>query len=348
MINVDAYRTLPPPDAAMKHAWRLVEHLGLDIQQVYRGPAPDHLSFVGYGLLRDGQAMILKASIRLPGDTIEEKIRDFENERILYTAATSLTNRAVRDALPSLAAQGEFEGKKWFMYHHLGGQTFGGPLFLRDALAESWSQPLIDFILGLHAATPEVVPHLAQVVSRSSSFYRAYLEEKVRDHWADVSHYYPGGSSDVLFGLLEEAEESLNGAEYVLSHGDLHPANFFETSPTSFKVIDWEKIHIGNPLADAAYLWIRFWRAPWRDTLLKQILNMYPTRQGWQPLPVLRYLVASQLMGELHSWQKETRWPRFPMRHEIDNVLALYAADLQAAISGTGIFGEDTQKRQGK
>ena len=340
MADPDKYKQLPPADDAMKLLWRLTDQLHLTIQDVYRGPSPDHQSFVGSGILSDGSVVTLKAAIRPAGNTLDGQMRDFTKEWTLYRLAPTLHDPILKNALPTILDQGIFEDRKWVMYRALAGQTFGGPLYLRDELTEEWREPISHFLTSLHTSTSEIAPQIPGLRSRKADFYREHLVQSLQRHWDDVARFFPGKTTAWLFELFDDAAHSLDQAQLVLAHGDLHPGNFFHEDNYSFTVIDWEKVYTGNPLADATYLWVRFWRAPWRDQVIHQVLRDYPATNAWRPIPALRYLVASQLVSELHSWQKEANWSAFPLKDQIEHVLDIYAHDLADVAARRGLFGE--------
>jgi thiamine kinase-like enzyme len=134
-----------------------------------------------------------------------------------------------------------------------------------------------------------MAPILAKVVFQINQFKKEFLGGLglKKFDWRDylgVKNLYFGLLKEGVINfrtyqeitrILEEKGEILKKENHYFNHGDLNLGNLI-FSKKSFKIIDWELIHLNNFAYDIAYLWTHLWQAPkrFRKKLVSGYLRM--------------------------------------------------------------------------
>jgi aminoglycoside phosphotransferase (APT) family kinase protein len=137
----------------------------------------------------------------------------------------------------------------------------------RQVLAEQLGR----FLAGLHAIDPVEVPGLTEADSLAQ-YWQAY--ELV----ADVSPTF-----EAAYGWLEAHRPAAAGK--VVVHGDLRMGNVIVGEEGLRAAIDWELVHLGDPVEDLGWLCVKAWRfgAPLPVGgvgTLEQLLDAYEDESG--------------------------------------------------------------------
>jgi aminoglycoside phosphotransferase (APT) family kinase protein len=129
------------------------------------------------------------------------------------------------------------------------GETLARRILRDDAYAHArtvLAAQLGDFLAGLHAIDPREVPGIA-AVDTLGTYWARYLEMD------DVSPTF-----EKAYAWLDANRPP--STEQVVVHGDLRMGNVIVDGDGLAAAIDWELVHLGDPLEDLGWLCVKAWR----------------------------------------------------------------------------------------
>jgi aminoglycoside phosphotransferase (APT) family kinase protein len=227
------------------------------------------------GRRRDEELIMLS---RPPGSQVQvEPRREYDVLRALHDSAVRAPRVWALDAL------GEVTGASSVVLQRLPGHT-DAVAFLRDADGDQGrglTEDLARAAAELHTADLDRVDGVldAQIRADGSLDARATAIAQV-EHWRTVflaSRMEPLPTLDRLFGwLLDHAPEP---ARLCVVHGDLRPGNFLYLDDTVIALLDWEMVHLGDPVEDLAWVYRPLW-SPERFLDLESFVHRYETSGG--------------------------------------------------------------------
>jgi len=154
-------------------------------------------------------------------------------------------------AVPDVIAvdDGEHLGTAGLVMARVEGETVARRILRDDAFADARAAliaQLAGFMAGLHRIDVERVPGLAEPDAL------AYLDEM----YAEADDVSP--TFDTAFRWLRRHQPPATGRAVV--HGDLRLGNVIVGPDGLRAVIDWELVHIGDPVEDLAWACVKAWR----------------------------------------------------------------------------------------
>jgi aminoglycoside phosphotransferase (APT) family kinase protein len=154
-------------------------------------------------------------------------------------------------AVPEVLADddGTLLGTAGLVMTHVPGETLARKILRDDEFADARAHLVDDlgaFLAGLHAIDPAEVPGLPDV-DTLEQYWNAY--EAVEDTSPTFERAH-----DWLI-----ANRPARGATTVV-HGDLRLGNIIVGTHGLAAAIDWELVHVGDPLEDLGWLCVRAWR----------------------------------------------------------------------------------------
>lgn len=259
------------------------------------------------------------------------------------------------------AAGGEL-GTDGFVMDRVDGETIPRRILRDDTYAkarEVLGEQVAGFLAGLHAIDPGEVPGVA--AADDVATYRAAY-----DFISDTSPTF-----ERTFEWLEANRPSSSGK--VLVHGDLRMGNIIVDEGGLAAVIDWELMHLGDPVEDLAWFCVRAWR--FGSTLgaggvadIEEFLGAYETAAGrrvdrdvfgwWLVAKTLAWGVISMgqaqahLSGAVRSHElaavgrrvAETEWDLVELLAPEAAAAAAAEAGDDAASDDPGIWGRPTMR----
>jgi aminoglycoside phosphotransferase (APT) family kinase protein len=149
--------------------------------------------------------------------------------------------------VPRVVAVGE--GSSFVVQEHVEGETIARKILRDDAYARA--RPMLAGQCGwalaaLHAMPVDAVPGLE--VPDQLAQYRAVLDESGQPHPA----------FELGFRHLEATRPPASATTVV--HGDFRLGNLIVGPDGLRAVIDWELVHLGDPLEDLSWLCVKSWR----------------------------------------------------------------------------------------
>ena len=161
--------------------------------------------------------------------------------------ACSRADLAVPDVL--VDDDGNVLGTAGLVMSHVDGETLARKILRDDEYAGARAHLVDDlgrFLAGLHAIDPAEVPGAADVDSVTQS-WAAY------EQLDDVSPTFEKSYEWLL------ANRPTRTATTIV-HGDLRLGNVIVDDHGLAAAIDWELVHVGDPLEDLAWLCVKAWR----------------------------------------------------------------------------------------
>ncbi len=198
-------------------------------------------------------------------------------------------------AVPEVLADddGSVLGTAGLVMTHVAGETLARKILRDDEFAAARAHLVDDlgrFLAGLHAIDPVEVPGLVEV-DALEQYWNAYeaLDDTSptfeRAHEWLVTHRPPRSATTIV-------------------HGDLRLGNVIVDAHGLAAAIDWELVHVGDPLEDLGWLCVRAWRfgAPLEVGGVGTIDQLIAAYEGVGGRPVDR--------DALHWWlvQKTLQW----------------------------------------
>ncbi len=144
---------------------------------------------------------------------------------------------------------GTLLGTAGLVMRRVDGETIARRI-LRDDAFQSARRVLVgdlaQFMAGLHGLPPNSVPNLQQ-------------PEPLSKVW---ELYQRVGDTSAVFEKAYQwlADHPLTPSDPVVVHGDLRLGNLIVDPNGLAAVIDWELVHLGDPLEDLAWLCLKAWR----------------------------------------------------------------------------------------
>ena len=198
-----------------------------------------------------------------------------------------------------LVDDGDRLGTPGLVMTRVPGETVARRILREPALAAARAVlvgQLASFLAGLHGLGPDAVPGLP------ATDPLAYLVE-MYDSVADTSPTF-----DAAFRWLERRRPDPAGTTIV--HGDFRLGNVIVGEDGLRAVLDWELVHVGDPLEDLAWLCVKAWRFGARPAAagvgtVDELLAAY---EGASGRPVDR--------GAFHWWlvEKTLQWGTICMK----------------------------------
>lgn len=109
-------------------------------------------------------------------------------------------------------------------------------------------------------------------------FQKSYSEELKQRFRKSLKRYLTHAERKKLQSYFRDNKKILDRYCLYLTHGDLYPGNVFIKSK-KLLILDWEEMHINNPMYDAAFIWIYSWRnEKWRNYFLEKFLELFDYR----------------------------------------------------------------------
>jgi aminoglycoside phosphotransferase (APT) family kinase protein len=175
---------------------------------------------------------------------------DFGSMRLEAAAirAAAAAGLAVPEVV--LVDDGERLGSAGMVMARVDGETVARRILRDDAFAEAraaLTAQLAGFMAGLHRIDPAAVPGLAEPDALE------YLEEM----YAQVEDVSPTFDT-ALRWLRRHRPPRARGRALV--HGDLRLGNVIVGPEGLRAVIDWELVHVGDPVEDLAWVCVKAWR----------------------------------------------------------------------------------------
>lgn len=227
------------------------------------------------GRRRDEEMIVLS---RPPGSQVHVEPRhEYDLLRALHGSAV----RAPR--VWALDPFGEVTGASSVVLQRLPGRA-DAVTFLREgdpARGRRLTEDLARAAATLHTTDLERVGGVldAQIRTDGSLDARATAVTQV-EHWRSTflaSRMEPLPVLDRLFGwLLDHAPEP---ARLCVVHGDLRPGNFLYRDDTVIALLDWEMVHLGDPVEDLAWVYRPLW-SPERFLDLESFVHRYEAFGG--------------------------------------------------------------------
>lgn len=255
------------------------------------GRESGHHYYVASAFTKDQVQVIIKVRIDQPKHPNHIFIRQksFLTEREFYKQMTG------HYFIPHYVGSGKSNGLEWLMYEFIEGQALGAAFLASDTTTGLYIEPLAEVLSRI--LDLKLPKHLV-LEKRDSGFYQEHLAAVFDVNSRVLRRYITNSQKKQLQALAHQAAPILDAWAIFPSHGDLHPGNVLLHHGT-LSIIDWENIHLDNPLLDLAFLWLRLWNIPWRNRLLKLFFQVNPEKEN---AVVFRYLVLHRLLGELIFW----------------------------------------------
>ncbi len=282
-----------------------------------------HHYYVASAFTKDQVRVIIKVRIDQPVHPRHIFIRQksFFTERQFYKQMPG------HYFIPHYVDSGKSNGLEWLMYEFIDGQALGTAFLASDTTTSLYIEPLSEVLSRILALE---LPKTLKLETRDSGFYKEHLSAVLAANRQALRNYLTEKQKKDLELLAVQVGPLLDASAKYASHGDLHPGNVLLHNGT-LSIIDWENIHLDNPLLDLAFLWLRLWNIPWRDRLLKLFFQVHPEKENGL---LFRYLVLHRLLGELMFWhgvkvEKDKNSPYFGLA---DKALAVHQKTLTNAL----------------
>lgn len=135
--------------------------------------------------------------------------------------------------------------------------------------------------------------------------YKKEFFKEIKKYSSWLKKYIKSAKIEKVRELFVNSRNILDKYARVLAHGDFQPANFIKTKQ-GIKIIDWDLIHINNPLYDASYFWVHMWRRPkLRRFFIEQYLCKSRNKEAYRLFRLdSLYLIFIQL-GSLVKYLKK-------------------------------------------
>ena len=188
----------------------------------------------------DGQPLILQ--LRRPSD-----VRDLSVEVAAVRAAAAAGVPSA--AIVAASVDGADLGAPYTIVHLLDGETTPRKI-LRDESFRDARQllpaQLAESLVKIHALDPGTVPGL--VATDQVDHYRAVLDELGEPH----------PTFELALRWLDANRPPSTGQGVV--HGDFRLGNFIVGDEGLRAVLDWELVHLGDPMEDLGWMSVKSWR----------------------------------------------------------------------------------------
>lgn len=168
------------------------------------------------------------------------------------------------------------EGTAPIPWTHDGGPAFDAPT--RRALGAQF----LDGVAALHAVDWRAFPTAAQLPGARSGPEAAAHEI---EEWVRRMHNWSPRSWPMLEWAAERFRATIPAnTALTLVHGDYRIGNFLIEGQRITAILDWELVHLGDPLEDLGWIAMQAWRgrSPWLCHLLtrEELIGGYEARTG--------------------------------------------------------------------
>jgi aminoglycoside phosphotransferase (APT) family kinase protein len=202
------------------------------------------------------------------------RLSEYGSMRLEAAAIRACTGAGL--AVPEVVVvdDGERLGTPGLVMTRVPGETVARRILREPALAPARRVlvgQLASFLAGLHGLGPDAVPGLPETDPL------AYLGE-MYDDVEDVSPTF-----DAAFRWLERHRPDRSPTTIV--HGDFRLGNVIVGEDGLRAVLDWELVHVGDPLEDLAWLCVKAWRFGARPAAagvgtVEELLSAYEAASG--------------------------------------------------------------------
>ncbi len=227
---------------------------------------------------------------------------NFEKELVFYSFL-----KQKKTTIPFLAPlsldSGENHDFKWMVREYIEGKVFyKNEGFAKDFFNDKNLKGLIHSIKFLQGLTKEFLAfkkkdcavikiHERDYYWYDKGFGETFYREFKGHFIAQLKHYLSDAYVKQFQLLFSNNKGILNEYCQYLNHGDFHPNNIL-IKGKKFLIIDWEELHINNPMYDAALVWMYAWRDhKWRNRFIEEFLATFPEQDRANCLRIFKLLV---------------------------------------------------------
>lgn len=223
--------------------------------------------------------------------------------------------------LPSLTFRlldyqiGDFD---WFLAEFLEGKNMGSREILdKTSLSLAHLPAVMDIFFALREIPEDFLRFKDQKIPPLEKHDALFYQRQVQDFLAS-----PECCDMLSENEIEKIEEIFSCKDHLdlldkschtLSHGDFQPPNLFLTKK-SLKIVDWDQVHLDNPVFDAAFFWTHLWSRPkLRNAFWRKWLNASLEKEEVKSLfklsSILLLLVQVVSLNGFLKYQKERMIP---------------------------------------
>jgi aminoglycoside phosphotransferase (APT) family kinase protein len=139
----------------------------------------------------------------------------------------------------------DLDGREAFVMERLEGETIGRRIVRLERVPQSLPAEMADELAKIHAIAPERLPFLEE----------ARIDRMV-DEFDEVGEPRPA----IELGLWWLREHRPPARDPVVVHGDYRIGNLVVDEGGLVGVLDWEFVHLDDPVRDIAFALVRAWR----------------------------------------------------------------------------------------
>ncbi len=279
MTSAGATNTAPEPETPEDVAEHLVAALGgdgevVDLRHLSGGASRETWAFV-HRACRGGRQLEQRLVLR------RDPVNGTERHGSMALEVEALNAAIGEDvAVPPVVVSGEDfggTGTAFVITEHVDGETLGPRIVRRPDLADArqrFGRDCGRTLARIHRIDPAAVPMATTIDPLGAE------EERF------VALGTPSAAVGLAMRLLREHQPSQRPD--VVCHGDFRNGNLIVDAAGLRAVLDWELVHIGDPVSDLGWLCTRAWAFGGPQPVggiatYDELLDGYADEAGWRP-----------------------------------------------------------------
>lgn len=249
----------------------------LSVKELFKKTISDPTKHSFYVVCEDREKSALFLKVRIY-NTKEEK-KSFRHEIWLARFLKKTRNEALRKITSKYINTGV--GKiDWLVKEYDFGKFLGSRQRLDKTLLQTKD---ISQVLGILKILRELPLGRLETKSRQISplarhdfcFYRKAFNQEIKKYGFLIEKYISRQNFEKYKVLLRNHKVLLNKHCHHLAHGDFQSSNLLLVK-NKVKIIDWDSVHINNPLYDPSFLWVHMWRKKkWRRAFIENFFKLF-------------------------------------------------------------------------
>lgn len=164
--------------------------------------------------------------------------------------------------LPTFIKDGTTKNVKFYYYHYIDLPTLGDTYIFnpKSKPQKGLENLLTEKILKIQKmpVSDQILKNLKKMGPKETD---QFWTDQNNSFFDQITDYIDTAKFKKAKQYIDQASVSLKPSDFVLAHGDLHPANILYDKEKIY-IIDWEMLQKNNFAFDFTMLWIRAWNYP--------------------------------------------------------------------------------------
>ncbi|MFH1610324.1 MAG: aminoglycoside phosphotransferase family protein [Patescibacteria group bacterium] len=194
--------------------------------------------------------------------------------------------------VPEYLSSNTYSSPEWLIYKFSEGSSIG------------WWSGFEEWFTDKHIKKlPKIVSSISKVTINSNKIKKISYNQtiKIFNKRKNILKKYLS-SEQIKKGsdILKKNKQIFNKANFVLTHGDLHPGNIVLNKKDKLVVIDWFNAHLNNAAFDPCFVWFSLWGYPEEQKeFLDEITQENSKQKGFKKLFSLNQIILTPKFLEI-------------------------------------------------